>query len=87
MIHDEWMRSLLAHRPDLTNKQLERTRSLMDEHVPGSVVEGFERLIDSIDLPDKNDRHVVAAALQTHAEAIITFNSSFGVQITGFGGA
>ena len=31
-IHDEWMRNVLKDRPDLTRKQLERTRRLMDEH-------------------------------------------------------
>lgn len=74
MIHDEWIRNLLKNRPDLSEEQLARTRRLMDEHVPGAVVTGFEGLIDGIDLPDENDRHVVAAAIQTRAEAIITFN-------------
>lgn len=46
----------------------------MNTHVPGSVVTGFESLIDSIHLPDQDDRHVVAAAIHTRAEAIITFN-------------
>ena len=32
-IHEEWMRSLLAQRRDLTRAQLERTRQLMDAHV------------------------------------------------------
>lgn len=74
MIHEEWIRNLLVNRADLKRRQLEVVRDLMDENVPGSVVAGFEGLIDSIELPDKDDRHVVAAALQTHAEAIITFN-------------
>jgi hypothetical protein len=30
-IHDEWIRSLLKNRPDLTRDQLERTRKLMNE--------------------------------------------------------
>ena len=74
MIHDEWIRNLLKNRPDLSEEKLARTRQLMDEHVPGAVVTGFEGLIEGIVLPDKNDRHVVAAAIQTRAEAIITFN-------------
>jgi len=32
-IHDEWIRNLLANRPDLTAASLERTRHLMDEAV------------------------------------------------------
>lgn len=74
LIHDEWITNLLKNRPDLSREQLNRTRKLMDEHVRGCLVTGFEPLINSIDLPDKNDCHVVAAAIHTGAEAIITFN-------------
>ena len=74
MIHEEWIRNLLRNRPDLTKDQLHKVRSLMNDNVPGSVVTGFEELIESITLPDEDDRHVVAAAIQTRAEAIITFN-------------
>lgn len=73
-IHDEWMRNVLKSRPDLSPEQLERTRSLMDAHVRDSLVEGYEPLIDSIELPDANDRHVLAAAIKCQAELIITFN-------------
>lgn len=74
LIHDEWIQNLLKNRPDLKLEQLERIRQLMNRHVPGSVVTGFEGLIEAIELPDKDDRHVVAVAIQTRAEAIITFN-------------
>ncbi len=73
-IHEEWIRSLLKSRDDLTRHQLERVRALMDQHVPGALVTGYQALIPAIDLPDADDRHVVAAAIQTRAEAIITFN-------------
>jgi len=46
----------------------------MNQHVPGAIVTDFEQLIEAIVLPDKDDRHVVAAAIKTRAEAIITFN-------------
>jgi len=29
-IHDEWIRNVLEHRPDLRREQLERTRQLMN---------------------------------------------------------
>lgn len=74
MIHDEWIRNLLKNRPDLSEEKLSQTRDLMNQHVRGSLVEGFEPLIPSIDLPDKDDRHVVAAAIHTRAEFIVTFN-------------
>lgn len=73
-IHEEWIENLLKDRPDLSREKIERTRLLMNQHVPGALVTGYEKLIDSIELPDQNDRHVVAAAIRTRAEAIVTFN-------------
>lgn len=73
-IHAEWMRNLLVDRPDLAPASVERVRELMDRHVPGALVTGFESLIPGIRLPDPDDRHVVAAAVKTRAEAIVTFN-------------
>ncbi len=73
-IHEEWIRNLLEVRPDLTRERLERTRDLMNEHVLGSLVTGYHRHIPSIDLPDPNDRHVVAAAVEAAADVIVTFN-------------
>ncbi|MEE8058498.1 MAG: PIN domain-containing protein [Pseudomonadales bacterium] len=74
MIHDEWTRNLLVARPDLSAGKLQRVRDLINAHVRGCLVTGFEALIPDIDLPDKDDRHVVAAAIHTGAHAIITFN-------------
>jgi len=73
-IHDEWTRNLLQNRPDLTPKQLQRTRDLMDAHVRDCLVTGYESLVDAITLPDPNDRHVLAAAIHAGADLIITFN-------------
>ncbi|WP_119393666.1 PIN domain-containing protein [Salinibius halmophilus] len=73
-IHDEWIRNLLKNRPDLSQAQLDKVRALMNRHVPGCLVEGYESLVPSVELPDPDDRHVVAAAVQTRAEAIVTFN-------------
>ncbi len=72
-IHDEWIKNLLETRPELKNK-LPRTRELMDQAVPDSLVTGYESLIGSLELPDANDRHVLAAAIRAGAQAIITFN-------------
>ncbi|WP_298771279.1 PIN domain-containing protein [uncultured Shewanella sp.] len=73
-IHDEWIRNLLMNRPDLNPKALDKVRQLMNKHVPDCLVSHYEPLIDSIKLPDLDDRHVVAAAIKGQAEAIITFN-------------
>lgn len=39
-----------------------------------AAVEGWEALEASLSLPDPDDRHVVAAALRGHADAIVTAN-------------
>lgn len=75
-IHDEWIRNVLANRPDLTSEQLDRTRELMNAHVRDCLVTGYESLIDSLVLPDPDDRHVLAAAIRTRASVIVTFNLS-----------
>lgn len=73
-IEDEWQRNLLANRADLTPKQIQRTAALMNTAVPDAMITGFEPLIDSVDLPDVDDRHVVAAAVRSNSEIIVTFN-------------
>ncbi len=73
-VHEEWMRNLLKNRPDLTRVKLERTRHLMDNPLPDALVTGYEQLLDSITLPDGNDRHVLAAAIRSGASVIVTFN-------------
>lgn len=73
-IHTEWIRSVLADRPDVTAAQLERTRRLMDRISPDCLVNGYEPHIGALSLPDANDRHVLAAAIQCRASVIVTFN-------------
>lgn len=73
-IHDEWTRNVAANRPDLSAASLARCRKLMDEHVPDSLVVGYEPLIPTLSLPDPNDRHVLAAAMHGGADVILTFN-------------
>jgi hypothetical protein len=73
-IHREWTRSVLERRPDLTPAQLHRTRQLMDLAVPDCLVTGYEGLIGKLQLPDPDDRHVLAAAVRCHAGVIVTYN-------------
>lgn len=73
-ILDECFRSILADRPDLDVEKLARTRALMIRAVPDCLVIGYEHLIEGLDLPDPGDRHVLAAAIRAHAQAIVTFN-------------
>ena len=73
-IHEEWIRNVLESRPALTREQLTRTKELMNAHTRDSIVEGYEGLIESLALPDAEDRHVLAAAIHAEAEFIVTFN-------------
>lgn len=73
-IHDEWMRNVLKNRPDLSSEHLERTRHLMNAHAPDCLVEDFQSLESSVMLPDPDDRHVLAAAIKSGADYIVTFN-------------
>lgn len=73
-IHEEWIRNVLKSRPEITRKQLEVVRDLMDEHAQDALVLGYESLIPSINLPDEGDKHVLAAAIVSSACVIVTCN-------------
>lgn len=48
---------------------------LINASVPDCLVTNYEKPVNSIELPDPDDRHVVAAAIVGHADAIVTFNT------------
>lgn len=73
-IHEEWVRNLLDNRPDLTRQQVNRTKDLMNRHIDDCLVTGYEHRIESLNLPDENDRHVLAAAIECGASIIVTAN-------------
>ena len=72
-IRNKWTRSLLRKRPELEEK-LARTRRKMEVYFPYSLVQGYETLIPSLQLPDMNDRHVLATAIHANAKYIVTFD-------------
>jgi len=69
-VQDEWTRAVLRDRPHLPTASIERTRRLMDENIDDASVSGYEPLIETITLPDADDRHVLAAA--THLPQVRT---------------
>ncbi len=73
-IHEEWIRNLLNKRDDLNHQQLEALRDLMIEAIPDSLVTGYESVVETLELPDPDDRHVLAAAIRANAEVIVTNN-------------
>ncbi|MDX2088300.1 MAG: PIN domain-containing protein [Kofleriaceae bacterium] len=73
-ILDECFRSILRVRPKLNPEALQRTRDRMNGAVRDVLVAGYEGLETAVTLPDPDDRHVVAAAIKSGAQAIVTFN-------------
>jgi PIN domain len=73
-IHEEWIRNLLKAETHYTRERLERTKGLMLEHAPQAMVTGHEGLIEGLQLPDLDDRHVLAAAIHAGASLIVTEN-------------
>ena len=46
----------------------------MDEALPSAMVDGYETHVETIELPDPDDRHVVAAGVAAGASLIVTWN-------------
>jgi predicted nucleic acid-binding protein len=71
-IFDEWEKVMLE-------KGIERTEVLKriqkaNDAFPDALVKDYEKLIKSLELPDKKDRHVLAAAIKVNADLIVTNN-------------
>ena len=66
--------NLQTNRPDLEPSRLDRTRRLMNDAIRDVTVTGYEYLIDQLELPDPDDRHVLAAAIHAEAQVIVTRN-------------
>jgi predicted nucleic acid-binding protein len=73
-IHDEWTRNLLKNRPNITPEQLQGLRQKINQSTPDCLVTDFEYLIPSLNLPDPDDRHVLAAAIVAKSDVIVTLN-------------
>jgi predicted nucleic acid-binding protein len=72
-INDEWVRNLKANQQDLIDK-IDLIRALINKSVPDCLIENFQAYIPTLTLPDAKDRHVLAAAIAGHADAIVTAN-------------
>lgn len=73
-ILDEAFDNLRANRPDISPQRLQRTRSLMIKALPTMIVTDYEDQIEQIQLPDSNDRHVLAVAIVVGADVVVTSN-------------
>jgi predicted nucleic acid-binding protein len=72
-INEEWVANL-HKKKNIPLEKLERRRVLMNAAVLDCRVTGYESLIEGLELPDPEDRHVLAAAIRAQADVIVTFN-------------
>jgi predicted nucleic acid-binding protein len=72
MIMDEVTRNLIA-KWDMPVQKARRREDELRRHFPEAWVDGFESLIDGMK-NDPGDRHVLAAAVRSHSELIVTYN-------------
>ncbi|SCC90857.1 hypothetical protein SCG7109_AX_00060 [Chlamydiales bacterium SCGC AG-110-M15] len=73
-IHTEWTESLHRNNPKCTKEYLEKLKTLLNNAIPDSLVTDYDGLVPTLNLPDNNDRHVLAAAIRCGAQAIVTNN-------------
>lgn len=73
-IHEEWIRNLTANAAAVPRERLEATRDKMMAVLPEANVTDYQALISGLDLPDPDDRHVLAAAIAGRASIIVTSN-------------
>ena len=72
-ILSEWTRNLLGDRPEL-KVSIDSQQATLRKVFPDALVSGYEPLKAGLNLPDKGDHHVLAAAIQCGAQHIITDN-------------
>ncbi|MEU0772014.1 PIN domain-containing protein [Streptomyces albogriseolus] len=73
VILDEVDRNI-ARDYNVAPETLARRRTLMNQAVRDCLVTGFEPLVEGLKLPEMDDRHVLAAAIQVSAQVIVTNN-------------
>ncbi len=67
-------RTLIHLHPEIPSATLHHRLSAMGQFFPDATVTGWDDLVNSLTLPDPDDRHVLAAAIVGGADAIVTAN-------------
>lgn len=74
-IEQEWIRAIERDRPDIAGKLNNRRDNMRDAIPDWEVPESsWLQLEEGLQLPDQDDRHVLAAAIAGHADCIVTAN-------------
>lgn len=71
-IFDEWKEVMI--RKGIKESEAIKRVNKANLAFPDALVKNYEPLIDKLELPDKKDRHVLAAAIKTNANVIVTNN-------------
>lgn len=71
-IFDEW--EDVMRRKKVNENDIKKRIAWANQAFPDAMVENYEVLIGGLALPDEKDRHVLAAAIKTNANIIVTNN-------------
>lgn len=64
----------LKNRLDLSLSTLEQTKNLMNDAMLDYLIEDYEDVANSLNLPNPNDNHVLATAIILGCNIILSFN-------------
>ena len=71
-IFEEWKNVMI--RKGLSMEEAEKRAQKANYAFPDAMVLNYESLTTSLTLPDENDRHILAAAIKSNADVIVTNN-------------
>jgi predicted nucleic acid-binding protein len=71
-IFDEWKYVMI--RKGVSEEEANKRIGKAQMAFPDALVDNYESLIEGLHLPDEKDRHVLAAAIKTNANVIVTNN-------------
>lgn len=71
-IFDEWEKVMKGK--GVEEEEIKKRTNLANLAFPDALVTNYESLIETLELPDSKDRHVMAAAIKTNANVIVTNN-------------
>jgi hypothetical protein len=71
-IFDEW--KSVMERKDVTSEEAEKRVQRANQAFPDALVQNYQPLLANLSLPDMKDCHVLAAAIKSNAQLIVTNN-------------